>query len=100
MLSRDTIVMYVVLGLVTLICFITIMRLINFANKNPQAAILDGAEFLVHQQIEHAAKGIPKITLSTDISQAKPVSNTDESRKQINMPDETTSEIEEEEENA
>lgn len=32
-----------------------------FGNKNPAAAILEGAEFLQYQQIEMAAKGIPAI---------------------------------------
>ncbi len=40
---------------------VVLWRLINFANKNPQAAILEGAEFLIHEQIQLAAKGDPDI---------------------------------------
>ena len=38
-------------------------RLLNFAEKHPQIAILDGSEFLVHEQILHAAKGQEVIPL-------------------------------------
>lgn len=33
-------------------------RVLDFAEKNPQAAIMDGAELLVHERIVHARKGI------------------------------------------
>lgn len=32
-------------------------RGLDFAEKNPQAAIMDGAEFLVHERIVHGRKG-------------------------------------------
>jgi len=51
--------------LIFIFAFVILWRLINFANKNPQAALLEGAEFLVHEQIELAAKGIPVIPVST-----------------------------------
>ena len=47
-------------GLTFILTFVILWRLINFANKNPQAAIL-GAQFLVHEQIQLAAKGIPSL---------------------------------------
>lgn len=36
-------------------------RLISFADKNPQAALFEGAEFLLHEKIQLAAKNIPNI---------------------------------------
>lgn len=50
---------YIITGLIILTIFIVLIivfRLINFANKNPQAAILEGAEFIKHEAIMLAAK--------------------------------------------
>jgi hypothetical protein len=33
-------------------------RVLDFAERNPQAAIMDGAELLVHERIVHARKGV------------------------------------------
>jgi hypothetical protein len=41
---------------------VLVCLLIRFANKNPQAVILEGAEFLVHEQIQLAAKGITAVS--------------------------------------
>lgn len=46
------------------IAFTMLWRLINFADRNPQAALLEGAEFLVHEQMAHAAKGINVIPIN------------------------------------
>ena len=43
--------------------FVMLWRLINFADRHPQAALLEGAEFLVHEQIVHASKSVPRIPL-------------------------------------
>jgi hypothetical protein len=32
-------------------------KMIGFANKNPKAALLEGSEFLLHQQMEYQFKG-------------------------------------------
>ena len=47
------------LGLVFVLAFSMLWRLINFADRHPQAALLEGAEFLVHEQIVHASKSMP-----------------------------------------
>ena len=52
------------LGMVFILALIMLWRLINFADRHPQAALLEGAEFLVHEQIVHAAKSLPIITVS------------------------------------
>lgn len=41
---------------VFILAFAMLWRLINFADRHPQAALLEGAEFLVHEQIIHATK--------------------------------------------
>src|SRR5664279_1278498 len=41
--------------------------LVSFADKNPQAALLEGAEFLLHEQITLGTKAQPQ--LQTDINQ-------------------------------
>ena len=43
--------------------FIILWRLINFADRHPQAALLEGAEFLVHEQLVQATKGHPVLTI-------------------------------------
>ena len=44
--------------------FAMLWKVISFADKNPQAALLEGAEFLVHQQIAYGSKGNPEIDIS------------------------------------
>jgi hypothetical protein len=53
----------VALGMVFTLSFVMLWRLVNFADKNPQAALLEGAEFLIHQQIIHATKALPSLPL-------------------------------------
>lgn len=45
------------------LAFVMLWRLINFADRHPQAALLEGAEFLVHEQIVHATKARAVIPL-------------------------------------
>jgi hypothetical protein len=49
------------LVMVFTIAFVMLWRLVNFADRHPQAALLEGAEFLVHEQIVHASKSLPVI---------------------------------------
>jgi hypothetical protein len=70
-------------------------RLINFANDNPQAAILEGAEFLIHEQMELAAKGIPHLpNIPTLYMEDKPVQIEPEQLQSLNKPDENVGERE------
>ncbi len=46
-------------------------RLINFADRHPQAALLEGAEFLIHEQIVHTSKSMPTIP-AREIQQVQP----------------------------
>lgn len=45
--------------LIFALSFPMLWRLISFADRNPQAAILEGAEFILHQQIIHSSKNAP-----------------------------------------
>lgn len=47
------------LVLVFTLCFALLWRLVSFADRNPQAALLEGAEFLVHEQIRLGMKSSP-----------------------------------------
>lgn len=76
------------IGLIFILAFVILWRLINFANKNPQAAILEGAEFLVHEQIQLAAKGVGSFpqSISNPIEDT-PVLINNESEQLANLPD-------------
>jgi predicted outer membrane repeat protein len=87
------------LFLIAIIAFVLLWRLIDFADKNPQAVILEGAEFLVHQQIELAAKGIPNLPKPVNIIPASPINITQFLKEQSNQPDIQISTNEKEEKN-
>ena len=51
------------------IAFYTLKRCLDFAESNPHAAIMDGAELLVHERIIHGRKGqdvLPDLPLAMD----------------------------------
>ena len=75
--------------LIFLLAFIIMWRLINFANRNPQAAILEGAQLLVHEQMQLAAKGIKEIpdTLN-NLTEDTNVTIDDKSKELANKSDE------------
>lgn len=77
------------IGLIFIFAFVMLWRLINFANNNPQAALLEGAEFLVHQQIEMAAKGIGEFPQVPDsLTEETPIVIDDTTQIEANKPDE------------
>ena len=47
------------LVLIFILCFPLLWRLIRFAEKNPQAALFEGAEFLAHEQMQLGMKATP-----------------------------------------
>lgn len=55
------------LAAVFLLAFVMLWRLINFADRNPQAALLEGAEFLMHEQIVHATKSNPTLSAEATV---------------------------------
>jgi hypothetical protein len=50
--------------LITFIVTFILFKLIRLAEKTPQTVILEGAEFILHQQIEIASKGMPTLPIS------------------------------------
>jgi hypothetical protein len=76
------------IGLIFIFAFVMLWRLINFANKNPQAALLEGAEFLVHQQIVMAAKGIGEFPKTPNsLTEDAPIVIDDKTQSEANKPD-------------
>lgn len=55
--ARDPWVSALALMIVAIVTGGTLWRLFNFAENNPSAAILEGAEFIRHEQIRLSAKG-------------------------------------------
>ena len=47
--------------------FYALKRVLDFAEANPQAAIMDGAELLVHEKIVHGMKGNEPIDLTATV---------------------------------
>ncbi len=88
-ITRNLWISAAAIGLIFILVFVMLWRLINFANKNPQAAILEGAEFLVHEQIQLAAKGITSIPQSfSTLMEETPIEVDVESLQLANQPDE------------
>lgn len=83
------------IGLIFILAFVILWRLINFANKNPQAAILEGAEFLVHEQIQLAAKGVSELPQSVvNLIEETPTPTDPKMEQEANKPDQVQGEEE------
>jgi hypothetical protein len=54
----------IALAFVFTLCFTMLWRLINFADRNPQAALFEGAEFLAHEQLRLGTKEEPILPAS------------------------------------
>jgi hypothetical protein len=67
---KDIVFAFVLMGLMFGTAVIFLWKLISFAGKNPYAALLEGAEFLVHEQIIYGAKNNPKIVNDKIIEQS------------------------------
>ena len=79
------------LSMVFILAFTMLWRLINFADRNPQAALLEGAEFLVHEQIVHASKSLPKIPISSfEQIQPEPIEGPAANLEMALIPDQET----------
>lgn len=77
------------IALIFIFSFSMLWRLINFANKNPHAALLEGAEFLVHQQIQLAAKGVGKFPqIPNRNTEETPTDIDKKTQQEANLPDE------------
>jgi hypothetical protein len=74
---------------ILLLAFPMLWRLINFADRNPQAALLEGAEVLLHEQIVMASKTNPVIPLEPEaMTEERPAELPAEERALLNQPEE------------
>jgi hypothetical protein len=62
----------VALVLIFVLAFTLLWRLMNFAEKNPQAALLDGAEFIAHARLQRGTKSRPTIPMEDPVIQPVP----------------------------
>jgi hypothetical protein len=86
------------LGMLFLLCFVILWRLVSFADRNPQAAILEGAEFLMHEQLRLGTKANPQLPAGEeDLIEATPVTLSPEERETIQEPDSDTPQLPESE---
>ena len=76
--------------LVFTLCFPLLWRLVNFADRNPQAALLEGAEFLVHEQIRLGMKSSPVLPDSGALPLPAPKPIAIEDTKAAALPDPPT----------
>ena len=67
------------------LCLVMLWRLVDFANRNPHAALLEGAELLVHEQMRLGMKSSPVLPDSGAPIPAKPL--TIEDTKAAALPD-------------
>jgi len=71
-----------------LLVFPLLWRLINFADRNPQAALFEGAEFLLHEQILAASKYEPVIPVRVDsLTEERPTELSPDDIAALNQPD-------------
>lgn len=78
----------IALGLTFIFAFILLWRLISFADRHPQAALLEGAEFLAHAQLQLGSKANPVITVEqSDRTQPEPVEGASANPELAAQPD-------------
>ncbi|WP_024334636.1 hypothetical protein [Desulfotignum balticum] len=76
------------LGMLFLLCFPILWRIVSFADRNPQAAILDGAEFITLEQLRLGTKANPQLPSSQgDVIEETPVTLSPEEIDSLQDPD-------------
>jgi len=87
-MSKSEWVIGVGIAAIFLLAFPLLWRLINFADRNPQAALLEGAEFLLHQQIMLGTKANPVFPLKPEeLTEERPADLPPEERELLNQPE-------------
>ncbi|MEI7733763.1 MAG: hypothetical protein WCO56_29630 [Verrucomicrobiota bacterium] len=88
--SKNETVLGISIAGIIIVVFTMLWRLINFADKNPQAAILEGAEFLLHQQMLMGSKHTPVIEADNNESFAeRPITCSRDAMSFLSQPDQT-----------
>lgn len=76
------------LCMIFILTFTMVWRLINFAHANPQAALMEGAELLVHEQMIIASKNQQETIIDqSDLSEKEPLVLTEEEKSRIDRPE-------------
>ncbi len=84
----------IALGMLFLLCFPILWRIVSFADRNPQAAILDGAEFITMEQLRLGTKANPQLPSGEgDVIEATPVTLSPEERYTLQQPDSDTPQL-------
>lgn len=81
LIMRNIWVSFMALSLMFILVFTFLWRLISFANQNPQAALMEGAELLIHEQIKMGTKNQP--TFSVIEGQVVPSAELDLSKEEL-----------------
>ena len=83
------------------LCGIMLWRLITFADRNPKAALLEGAEFLLHEQLlKLGKKDDPTLTVDPkEIIEFNPVSS-EKAIKEAEKPDAPSDDLDREKKGA
>ncbi|MDP2861863.1 MAG: hypothetical protein Q8N95_03630 [Desulfobacterales bacterium] len=88
----------IALGMLFVLCFSILWRIVSFADRNPQAAILDGAEFTILEQLRLGTKAHPQLpSEDCDVIEATPVTLSLEEIDTIQQPDLDTPQLPESE---
>jgi hypothetical protein len=76
------------LVLLFILSFVILWRLVTFADRNPQAAILEGAEFLMHEQRRLGTKAQPQLAIGVgDSTEGNPVVLSPDEQRTVLQPD-------------
>lgn len=81
-------------GGILLLASVISLRLINFADRNPQAALLEGSEFIIHEQIVHASKYLPSIPKELAVHEsAEPMEALEDLQRIPDVPEQEVQQI-------
>lgn len=85
---RTPFISILALSLIFIIVIIALWRLFNLADKNPQAALMEGEQYLAHERILIGTKNNPEITVEpSKMIPSAPLELTDREKQKAEMPD-------------
>jgi hypothetical protein len=77
------------LGMIFILTFVMLWRLINLAHKSPQSALMEGAEFLLHEQLMVGTKNQPNMDISQEeVVESAPLELSASEKRTLNEPEE------------
>jgi hypothetical protein len=88
------VVAFTSLGLIFILSFVMLWRLISLADKNPHSALMEGAEYLVHEQIMIGTKNQPWIPAkNTEVVVSSPAALSPVDQEKLNRPEDQPKEL-------